>query len=252
MRHFTKLLVSLVALPFTVGIISCSSPSSSDDPLGTDNGNNYKDGSISYATTTVNKTTDDAAFTNTLTKTGDGTVTYSSSNETVATVNATTGEVSIVGAGTATITATVADSANYTYATKTASYTVKVLSEELLTTITATAKEEASYSIENVATVSFSSLPNEGGNTYGSSYSATWGWWGYGWTATVTPAEGYTITKCVFYDNANRTATDSEAPYVVETTAEDKTPRVNGNPIDGGNNQSKGIKKIEVYGYNMH
>ena len=116
--------------------------------------------------------------------------------------------------------------------------------ETLLTTITATGKEQASYSTANVATVSFSYTA--GGS---SAYLANWGWWGYGWIATVTAAEGYTITKCIFYDDANRTATDSEAPFVVETTEEDKTPRINGTPIDGGNNWSKGIKKIEVYGY---
>ena len=116
--------------------------------------------------------------------------------------------------------------------------------ETLLTTITATAKEQASYSTANVATVSFSYT------AYGASaYLANWGWWGYGWIATVNAAEGYTITKCIFYDDANRTATDSEAPFVVETTEEDKTPRINGTPIDGGIYQSKGIKKIEVYGY---
>ena len=114
--------------------------------------------------------------------------------------------------------------------------------ETLLTTITATGKEQASYSTANVATVSFSNLPYNG-----SVYSANWGWWGYGWSATVTAAEGYTITKCVFYDDANRTATDSEAPFVVETTEEDKTPKVNGTPILAYT--SKGIKKIEVYGY---
>ena len=89
--------------------------------------------------------------------------------------------------------------------------------EALLTTITATGKEQASYSTANVATVSFSYT------AYGSSaYLANWGWWGYGWIATVTPADGYTITKCVFYDDANR-------PILAYT--------------------SKGIKKIEVYGY---
>ena len=114
--------------------------------------------------------------------------------------------------------------------------------ESLLTTITATGKEQASYSTANVATVSFSYT------AYGSSaYLANWGWWGYGWSATVTAAEGYTITKCIFYDDANRTATDSEAPFVVETTEEDKTPQVNGTPILAYT--SKGIKKIEVYGY---
>ena len=61
--------------------------------------------------------------------------------------------------------------------------------ETLLTTITATAKEQASYSTANVATVSFSYT------AYGSSaYLANWGWWGYGWSATVNAAEGYTIT----------------------------------------------------------
>ena len=114
--------------------------------------------------------------------------------------------------------------------------------EELLTTITATGKEQASYSTENVATVSFSYTANGA-----SSYIANWGWWGYGWIATVTPADGYTITKCVFYDDKERTATDSEAPFVVETTEEDKTPQVNGAPILA--NWSKGITKIEVYGY---
>ena len=57
--------------------------------------------------------------------------------------------------------------------------------ETLLTTITATAKEQASYSTANVATVSFSYTA--GGS---SAYLANWGWWGYGWTATVTPCRG--------------------------------------------------------------
>ena len=87
--------------------------------------------------------------------------------------------------------------------------------ETLLTTITATGKEQASYSPANVATVSFSYT------AYGSSaYLANWGWWGYGWSATA---------------------------FVVETTEEDKTPQVNGTPIQAYT--SKGIKKIDVYGY---
>ena len=138
MRHFTKLLVTLIALLLAVGIISCSTPSSSDAPLVIDNSNNSKAGSISYATTTVSKTTDDTAFTNELTKTGDGTVTYASSKTDVAEVNATTGEVTIKGAGEATITATVTDSASYTYATKTASYTVTVVTAQQATTYSIT------------------------------------------------------------------------------------------------------------------
>ena len=83
-------------------------------------------GTISYATASVNKTYGDAAFTNELTKTGDGTVSYESTNIDAATVDEQTGEVTIVGDGEATITATVKDGTNYTYATKTASYLVSV------------------------------------------------------------------------------------------------------------------------------
>ena len=93
-------------------------------------------GAISYATSSIGKTFGDAPFTNSLTNTGDGTVTYSSSNTAVATVNATTGEVTIVGNGSTTITATVTDGANYTYATKTATYTLSVGTTAM--TVTAT------------------------------------------------------------------------------------------------------------------
>ena len=83
-------------------------------------------GSISYATATVDKTDMDAAFTNPLTLTGDGTVGYGSSNPAVATVNPTTGEVTIVGIGSTIITATVTDGTNYTYPPNTAAYTLNV------------------------------------------------------------------------------------------------------------------------------
>ena len=81
---------------------------------------------ISYATKTVNKTFGDSEFTNELTMTGDGTVTFSTSDAEVATVDAQTGEVTITGAGTATITATAADGANYAYDPNSASYELTV------------------------------------------------------------------------------------------------------------------------------
>jgi hypothetical protein len=83
-------------------------------------------GSISYETGTVNKTTGDSPFTNELTKTGDGNVSFESTATSIATVNKE-GIVTIVGAGTTTITATVADGENYTYASKTVSYELRVL-----------------------------------------------------------------------------------------------------------------------------
>ena len=76
-------------------------------------------GSISFANATETKTKSenpsDNTFTNAVTNTGDGIVTYKSSKTDVATVN-DEGLVTIVGAGTTTITATVADGENYTYA----------------------------------------------------------------------------------------------------------------------------------------
>ena len=84
-------------------------------------------GVITFAETTVGKAYGDADFTNELANNGDGTVTYASDNESVAVVNAETGEVHIVGTGSATITATVADGANFTYATKSAQYTLQVV-----------------------------------------------------------------------------------------------------------------------------
>lgn len=82
-------------------------------------------GSISYTVTDVQKNFGDDAFTNSLTNTGDGTVTYESSNTAVAEVDAD-GSVTIKGIGSTTITATVADSDNYAYATKTDEYTLTV------------------------------------------------------------------------------------------------------------------------------
>ena len=77
-----------------------------------------------YATETVEKNLGDAAFTNPLTNPNNLTVAYSSSKTAVATV-ATNGEVTIVGAGETTITATFAG--NTTYEAGSASYTLKVI-----------------------------------------------------------------------------------------------------------------------------
>ena len=85
-----------------------------------------KAGEISFATTSISKTFGDEPFINEPTITGDGTVTYSSSDAAVAEVNATTGEVTIKGDGEAIIKATVTDGPTYTYATNEASYTLGV------------------------------------------------------------------------------------------------------------------------------
>ncbi len=75
--------------------------------------------------TTIYKSTTDVDFTlTTATTTTGNTISYSSENTSVATVDETSGEVSIVGIGTTTITATVAASANYEQATATVTLAV--------------------------------------------------------------------------------------------------------------------------------
>jgi hypothetical protein len=87
-------------------------------------------GEIKYTQTSIEKNYGDVAFINdTFSIIGDGVVTYTSSDTSVASVSNVSpnkGQVSILGAGIATITATVTDSENYTYAVKTAEYTIVV------------------------------------------------------------------------------------------------------------------------------
>lgn len=79
---------------------------------------------LAYADDAVEKLTTDAAFTNTLTNGYSLTVSYSSSETGVATVNASTGEVTIKGAGETTITASFAGNGDYEAGN--ASYTLTV------------------------------------------------------------------------------------------------------------------------------
>ena len=85
-----------------------------------------KAGSIRFAAASVIKYKNDELLPNPLTIVGDGVVTYSSSNEGIATVDATTGEVTIIGFGSTNITATVTDGAEYAYETKAISYELTV------------------------------------------------------------------------------------------------------------------------------
>lgn len=80
-------------------------------------------------------------FSVTTTAIGDGTITYSSGDESIATINATTGAVTPVAAGTTTITATATDKdgGNYTYAaeSKTATYQLTVTPAAVVENLTA-------------------------------------------------------------------------------------------------------------------
>ena len=116
----------------------------------------------------------------------------------------------------------------------TVSATFTELEEVLLTTITATATEQASYSTEGVATVSFAGS---------SSYAANWGWYtASSATITVTAAsDGYTITRVKFF-NGNNTAFDEAAPFQATLGSRSVV-------VGSTNLGMYGVTKIEVYGY---
>ena len=84
-------------------------------------------GTIKFTQTSIEKKLGDSAFDSALTMTNDptATVTYSSDKPAVASVDAN-GRVSVNAGGTATITATVTSSTNYTYSPNYAEFTVKV------------------------------------------------------------------------------------------------------------------------------
>lgn len=145
MKKLANVFALLAALGLALGFVGCSNGSDNSAALlallGGDSGGSGGGGggggsggetggktaaTISFAESDVGKGAEDAAFTNELSNTGDGAVTYSSSNTGVATVDAVTGQVAIVAEGTTTITATVADSETYSYAQKKVSYTLTV------------------------------------------------------------------------------------------------------------------------------
>lgn len=87
---------------------------------------------LKFANSTVSKTSIDDPFTNALTKTTDGAVTFASSNTAVAAVDRTSGKVTLsyTGFGTATITATAATGKNYK--TGRISFTLKVKKKDII------------------------------------------------------------------------------------------------------------------------
>ena len=86
---------------------------------------------IAFANPTVTKITGDANFTQTPTSLSSGAITYSSSATNVATIDPSTGEVSVKGIGSTTITATQATVSPYCGST--ATYTLNVTAAPTLT-----------------------------------------------------------------------------------------------------------------------
>lgn len=157
----------------------------------------WDDGDLDIASDGVAKETGDADFTFTASTTSNtlGAITYASSNTSVVTVNATSGKVHIVGGGSATITATIAESGCYDEAT--ASYSI---------TVTDNCDDEA-------GTISTEDLGCDGirltvtGHT-GEGAGATYQWY----------KDGASISGAT---NATYTATDAGEYYVIVTNTGD-------------------------------
>lgn len=100
-------------------------------------------GVLSYAQSSIEQVfTLGETVSNPLTKTGDGTMTYTSSNTSVATIDNETGEVMMQGIGTTTIKASMAGDKNYTKAE--ASY-VLTTTKKPVSSLTITLKNGTSY-----------------------------------------------------------------------------------------------------------
>ncbi|MBE6354553.1 Ig-like domain-containing protein [Treponema sp.] len=221
MQKFPKVFTTMSAILALAFCLASCKENVDDDPQKTA-------GSISYAVTSVEKTTADGTFTNELTNTGDGTVTYSSSKTDVAEVNTQTGLVTIKGAGETTITATVADSDTYTYATKTASYTLTVTAADTTPQKTAGSISYAVTSVEKTtadgAFTNVLTTTGDGTVTYTSSKTDV---------AEVNTQTGLVIIKgagkttitATVADSDNYTYATKTASYTLTVTAADTTPQ---------------------------
>jgi len=192
---------------------------------------------LAYATAEVAKLTTDAAFTNTLTNGNSLTVSYTSSATGVATVNSSTGEVTIKGAGSATITATFAGDEDYEAGSASYTLTVSKATPTLsFTSASATLRQGEAFdgnALTNPAslTVSYSSS-NESVATVNSSGTPSFVAAG-STTITASFAGNDTYTS----GSASYTLTVLAAPTITvsnQTIAWDETFTVDDSKIKGG------------------
>ena len=106
--------------------------------------------------------------------------------------------------------------------------------ESLLTTLTFGESETYGETTSGVVNVTATNV---------GSYNGTYGWLlDEGGSLSVTAKEGYTITKCVFRQNAKTPITDTEAPFEIHTNYW-------GGIIEDPEEEMDGVTSIEVYGY---
>ena len=169
--------------------------------------------------TSVNKAFGDANFTNDATPsagTGDGTLTYESSNTAVATVDANTGEVTITGVGETTITANITEGSYYADASNT--YTLMVSAGTACVTAAPTGKTGMIYTGEAQGLVDATSASCTGGTLV---YSKTVdGIYGAASTITETNAGTYSFYYKVQGDDNH----DDTAPVLVTGVSISRKP----------------------------
>ena len=139
-----------------------------------------------------------------------------------------------ISAGNATVTAT--SNANNTISA-TCDVTVNAASatpaETLLTTLTFGGSSTYSETTSGVVSVTATNVTD---------YTARFGWiWYEEGSLSVTAKEGYTITKCVFIQNAKTPITDTEAPFEIHGSRNKIT--------EDTKRDMDGVTSIEVYGY---
>ena len=106
--------------------------------------------------------------------------------------------------------------------------------ESLLTTLTFGGSDTYGETTSGVVNVTATNV---------GSYNGTYGWlMDEGGSLSVTAKEGYTITKCVFRQNAKTPITDTEAPFEIHTNYW-------GGIMEDPYEEMNGVTSIEVYGY---
>lgn len=187
-------------------------------------------GSISFSPASGSVYLGTTDFSVVASKVGDGTVTYSSSNTGVATIDESTGLVNPVSAGTTTITATVANGTNYDYATFTATYQLTVTASSPVTHTLTVGVDDPSHG--TVAITVDGTAANSGddvadGTSVSVSATANSGYSFKNWGSTELISNPYTFTMgssdvtltAIFEETPAEQFVESEQTWIFNSVA---------------------------------
>ena len=156
--------------------------------------------SMSFSPDAVEKTVGDANFTKTVSITGKGdgqTVAYSSSNTSVATVNSSTGEVTINTNGSTTITASVAENGDYCSTSATYTLTVNKPSYTVNWYVGGTQVKTESVTKDETATLPATPADNALGGSCSSLEFMGWSETNIGSTGNTAPLDLFTAAPTI-------------------------------------------------------